>query len=64
MLFEITVYRSERNQTTRNHAMEVEASDAAQALERAAIRFHPERVIEIRAKEMRSFQPGTVRAAA
>lgn len=55
MLFEITVYRSEGNQTTRSHEMEVEAPDAAQALERAAIRFESKRMVEIRAKEIASF---------
>lgn len=64
MLFEITVYRSEGNQTTRSHEMEVEAPDAAQALERAAIQFDPKRMVQIRAKEMKSFQPITTAVAA
>lgn len=45
MLFEITVYRSDGDKTTRSHAMEVEAPDAAQALERAAIQFDPKRMV-------------------
>ena len=64
MLFEITVYRSERNQTTRSHAMEIKTSDTVQALERAAIRFHPERIVEIRAKGMGNFQTGSATVGA
>jgi len=64
MLFVITVYRAEGTKTTRSHVMEVEAAGAAQALERAAVRLDPKRMVEIRAKEIASFRRETRAAAA
>jgi hypothetical protein len=62
MLFSIVVYREFGNKRKKIFSREIAGRDGVHALEKAAVRIIPGKVVEIRAIDHRIERPGVCRA--